>query len=371
MPPFIPRCLSFALILVSLSLSAQYQQVKLYPDLTGEELVEALIDDYTPRRVLINAENRDTLFARVYAENDSLRCVYTGYTIYLDPTKDPTQAAFMDGESNGINTEHTWPQAFGAGNEPAKTDMHHLFPTRVDVNGKRSNFPFGEIDDNQTEIWYFDRQRRSSKPSGNIDQWSEYKDGRFEPREDHKGNVARAMFYFNTIYRARANGAGAGYFELQRQTLCRWHLADPVDRKEWERSWRIASHQDGKANPFVLDCTLPERCYCEDLEERCDLSTSTEEPEPIQDLRIFPNPVQQNMTIAFELPARADVQLLLLDSQGRTVASILSEELAKGGHQLHWSPQDEGLPAGMYFTHLKISTDQRHWQNTRKMVFVP
>ncbi|MFN8329951.1 MAG: hypothetical protein U0T81_01815 [Saprospiraceae bacterium] len=46
---------------------------------------------------------------------------------------------------------------------------------------------------------------------------------------------------------------------------CVTGIQDPVDSLEWKRTFMISQYQDGKANPFVLDCTLPQRCYCEGL----------------------------------------------------------------------------------------------------------
>ncbi|MEO1627088.1 MAG: endonuclease [Bacteroidota bacterium] len=362
----------FCLTLWSTMLSAQVSQTKLFPDLSGNQLLQALVEDYKPSRVLINAENRDTLFARVYAVNDSLSCVYTGYTIYLDPRLDPTQAAFMDGESNGINTEHTWPQAFGAGNEPAKTDMHHLFPTRVDVNGRRSNFPFADIPDETTQSWFFDSRRSSRPPSTNRDAWSEYAQGSFEPREDHKGNVARAIFYFYTMYRDRADGAGPGYFEQQRETLCRWHYQDPVDEAEFDRTWRIARHQSGRPNPFVLDCSLPERCYCTDQTETCEVRTSTKQlPTSDIDFAISPNPSSDGqLTVSLTLSQAAQLQLSLWNCNGQQLTSLQSGAFANGAHQWHWNAMDQ-YPTGMYFIRLDIDSPQGRQTHTRKVVFLP
>ncbi|MCB0562372.1 MAG: endonuclease, partial [Phaeodactylibacter sp.] len=216
------------IVLVSLSLLlpqayAQYEAV--FPALDGPALIQALQSNYTPDQVLPFGNSRDTLFSRVDAHDDSLTCVYTGYTIYLDPAEDPTVAAF----SKGINTEHTYPQAFGASQEPARADMHHLYPTREDVNAARANLPFREIPDGQAQSWFYLNQQQSNIPSANRDLYSEYSSIGFEPPEAQKGDVARAMFYFYTIYRSQANAEDPNFFESQRETLCEWHIADPVD----------------------------------------------------------------------------------------------------------------------------------------------
>ncbi|MDV7400839.1 endonuclease, partial [Arthrospira platensis SPKY1] len=85
----------------------------------------------------------------------------------------------------------------------------------------------------------------------------------FEPREAVKGAIARAMFYFYTMYREEADAADPDFFRQQVQTLCQWHRQAPPDARELARTRAIARHQDGKPNPFVLDASLAERAFCE------------------------------------------------------------------------------------------------------------
>ena len=148
---------------------AQYQQQVLFPNQSGQTLLNSLVSDYKTYTVLGYGPARDTMFSLIDNKNDSLTCVYTGLRIYLNPNVDPTQDAF----SKNINTEHTWPQSFGASQEPAKSDMHHLYPTRVDVNSDRGSFPFSDIDDDRTEVWYYLDESQSNIPSTNIDLYSE------------------------------------------------------------------------------------------------------------------------------------------------------------------------------------------------------
>lgn len=305
---------------------AQYESV--FPGLDGPALIQALQENYTPDDVLPFGNSRDTLFSRVDAQNDNLTCVYTGYTIFLDPTQDPTVDAF----SKGINTEHTYPRAFGAGEEPAVADMHHLFPTREDVNAARANLPFREIPDGQAQNWFYLAQQQSTIPTTNRDLYSEYSSTGFEPPEAHKGDVARAMFYFYTIYRIQANAEDPNFFAGQRETLCEWHIADPVDDKEYQRTRKIAFYQ-GNPNPFVLDCTLAERTYCSGLSVPCDPVAVDEVSKPGGlELAVSPNPARDEAILQYRLPVGGTVQLQLFDASGRR---LVSESL---GYQ----------PAGMY-----------------------
>ena len=49
--------------------------------------------------------------------------------------------------NQGINCEHTWPQSMGANQEPQKSDLHHLYPCKSNVNSSRGNHPYSEIID--------------------------------------------------------------------------------------------------------------------------------------------------------------------------------------------------------------------------------
>jgi len=237
-------------------------QQSIYPGLEGPELREALRQDYGPDQTLGYGMARDVLFEYLDEARGELRGVYTGYAITLDPDEDPTQDAF----SKGINTEHTWPQSKGAGEEPARSDMHALYPTREGVNSARSNHPYAEIPDVETDGWYRLDQSQSQTPSSNIDEYSETDGdnpdagygGRFEPREDHKGNAARAAAYFYVIYESEAEIADPDFIDVQRGDLLDWHDQDAVDQLEYDRSQYIASKQ-GTANPFILDTTLVRR----------------------------------------------------------------------------------------------------------------
>ena len=74
-----------------------------------------------------------------------------------------TTAAFQNG--SGLNTEHAWPQTFGADALPARADMHHLYASRVNVNTDRGNLPFKDIPDNDTDRWYYLNQLLNNPPT--------------------------------------------------------------------------------------------------------------------------------------------------------------------------------------------------------------
>lgn len=226
----------------------------IFPDLEGDVLAQAVRQAYRPASVLSYRDARDTLYAIIDWQADSVRCFYTDYPHYLEPGTDPSQDLFDDGKAGGINCEHSWPRSKGSKNGQAFSDMHHLFPTRVDVNQARGNLPFGEVHDHRTRRWFYLDQELESLPSeGSIDLYSELGDGRFEPREAVKGDIARALFYIYFIYPDIADEL---FFTSQISTLRYWHEIDPPDERELRRTWLIASYQDDKPNPFIVDPEL-------------------------------------------------------------------------------------------------------------------
>lgn len=297
--------------------SQSFQAV--FPGLSGDELLDSVASNYRPGVVLDYANARDTLYASILSlEDDSLRCIYSGYTLYLDPAQDPTQYIYQNGTSLGMNTEHAYPQSKGAADGNARSDMHHLFPARIPVNEARGDAPYKEIADAQTQKWFRGTQVLTSIPTQGKDTYSEARPGiDFEPRESVKGDLARAVFYFYTVYRAQANAADPAYFESQRLTLCQWQKQDPADSAELIKTWRIAPYQDGKPNPFVLDCTLAYRCWCPETPTSCAAVSAQVPAVPIAALRLSPNPVTNAGNIAMQLPFDGELRITLRSMTGQ------------------------------------------------------
>ena len=241
-------------VLFWMPIAAQTDQIG--PTLTKAELISYLQSNYSVTNPLGYNGARDVMYGSIDNKDGNIIGVYTGFTITANTRGD----AF----AKGINTEHTWPQGLFDSNEPMRGDIHHLFPTRVEANSARSNYKFDEITDSQTTTWFFENQTQSSIPTSNIDAYSEYLSGTsFEPREDHKGNVARAIFYFWTIYQNRSNVSDdASFFNGMKDVLLAWHDLDPVDAAEVARSLG-AEQAQGNRNPFVHDTTLVRRAYFE------------------------------------------------------------------------------------------------------------
>lgn len=200
-----------------------------FEGLTDKALIQALHDAAAKHKDLGYNQARKIIFTALDNHEGKVKCVYTGRELRTD--KIPN--------ASDMNTEHTWPQSKGA-TGAAKSDLHHLFPTDSKANSQRSSYPFGEV---QKVKW--------SSPSGA--KLGTDAEGRtvFEPPPEHKGNVARAMFYFSTVY-------GKGIPAAEEAALKKWNVQDQVDAAELTRNGAIEKYQ-GNRNPFVDDATLAQR----------------------------------------------------------------------------------------------------------------
>jgi endonuclease I len=143
------------------------------------------------------------------------------------------------------NREHSWPKSHGdfGTSAPAGTDMHHLRPTDVDVNGARGSK---------------DYDNGGSLVSETTDCYTDADS--FEPRDEVKGDCARMMFYMVTRYEGDASGepdlelvdytGTSGPILGKLSTLLAWHVQDPVDDWERRRNDRVYSYQNNR-NPFI------------------------------------------------------------------------------------------------------------------------
>ena len=234
--------------------------IALAQDVIGEglyssELISFLRTNYKTNSTLGYTACRDTLYLKVDRIEGQVKGVYTNYAVSLpDNGIDPSSHLY----ENGIDCEHLWPQSMYQGSDPMKSDMHHLRPCKSNVNSSRGNKPYGENLDSNTDTWFWLNQSQSSIPSSNIDEYSESETMYFEPREDRKGDIARSMFYFYTMY---SEVADDNFFAAQKDILKDWHLQDPSNIDEINRTWAIASYQQNKPNPFIIDETLVYRAY--------------------------------------------------------------------------------------------------------------
>ncbi|MEM1114961.1 MAG: endonuclease [Bacteroidota bacterium] len=339
------RLVVLALALATASGSAQTQEV-LFPGQRGDDLIASIRAAYRP--AAITGDN-DDLYARIDSVTVGgqlgVRCVYTGLFVPFDgvPSSDPSQdiGNGFSQTGEGLNREHTWPNSLLSG--LARDDLHNLFPTQVGVNSDRGNDRFAEIPDAQATRWYRGAPpyTQTSPPTEALDEYSEIRsDISFEPREDHKGNVARALFYMAAVYGPSTNG-DFPFDAADRQTLFDWHRADPITEADQGRSARVAAFQSGRDNPFVLDSTLVRRAFFPDL-----VGTDTEAAPAGLALRLAgPNPFRTEARLVLSLPEAAPVTAEAFDALGRRVA-VLYDGPAAGEVALRLG--GAGLAPGVY-----------------------
>lgn len=329
--------LLLAFLNFSLFVKAQYHQ-PVYSSIEGQELLTLLEDNYRPNFTPASNQARDILYGQIYNVNGFVSCVYTGFTVNLPAGEDPSSAVF----AQGINAEHTMPNSLLDGSNH-NFDLHNLYPTRVEVNSDRGNFPFTDIADGQTNRWYFLDQEQSAIPSNNIDLYSEWVNGFFEPREDHKGNVARAMMYTYAVYGDAIDNNNEDFFELQRQTLCNWHIQDPVDEVEYNRTYQIASYQSNIPNPFVMDCTLASRSFCLDMDLECVLppTSAVEDLSPGLGFTMSAQTVfSDKTTITYTVEEALDLRLSIYNAQGQLISVLINERKGEGVYSIDYSSND-------------------------------
>lgn len=136
-----------------------------------------------------------------------------------------------------VNCEHTWPQSRFNQHENTNaqlTDLHHLYPANSRANSSRGNLIFADVNggavNNECTSSHRGRAIGSSETA-------------FEPPDQHKGDVARALFYFSVRYN---NPIGP----LEESFLRRWHWEDPVDQAERDRHEKVYAAQKNR-NPFI------------------------------------------------------------------------------------------------------------------------
>ena len=74
----------------------------------------------------------------------------------------------------------------------------------------------------------------------------------------------------------------------------------------------------------------------------------------------FPNPFNPTTTIAYELDAPSDVELVIYDIQGREIWSVKNHGQVAGQHQIIWDGRDfsnKAVDSGVYFS--QLSNDGR------------
>ena len=223
--------------------------------------------------VLNEYETRDTTGGQL-----AITCIYSSYNfVYTEPFGWANSA--IGGE---LSREHTFCASWMASqlgtssDDIEYSDLYNLFPAEFNhANLTRSNYPLGEV----------------------VNVTSNFNDGTFgtdadgnkvyEPRDEHKGDAARAMFYMCAAYGfvlpAVIDGFSVPYGQDQ-AILKQWNTQDPVSNWEIGRNDYINSKQ-GNRNVFI---DHPE--WINDIDFSDMTLTSIEKVNSDLNTTIFPNP---------------------------------------------------------------------------------
>ncbi len=182
-------------------------------------------------------EAREILFGKIHLESRrgdyALNEVYCRQTFYEEDGVGPGRIP----DHTQVNCEHTWPQSRFNPNENKNaqlTDLHHLFPSNSRANSSRGNLIFAEVNGGVINNECTSSHRGTAYGSSET---------AFEPPDEHKGNVARALFYFSTRYNHPIG-------PLEEEFLKKWHWQDPVDEAERSRHEKVYEAQKNR-NPYI------------------------------------------------------------------------------------------------------------------------
>lgn len=155
------------------------------------------------------------------------------------------------GEADCFNREHIFPQGVFGKRAPMKSDFFHVFPTDGYVNNRRGSLPFGEVG---AATWI---SENGSKVGFNT--FGRYSGKVFEPIDEFKGDVARALLYFATRYENQVSSWRHEMLDGSNDQVYRtwfirllvsWNKLDPVSEHEYQRN-EAGYRFQGNRNPFI------------------------------------------------------------------------------------------------------------------------
>lgn len=283
--------------------------------------------------MLNNFSLRDTTGGDTYVE-----CQYSGYKTVFSGTFTWTD--------NDFSREHVFAHSWMPGNpynspeHPAYTDQHNLFPVRMaGVNAIRSNLPFGEV---VTENYNYLGTKRGTDANGDIV---------YEPRDEIKGNIARALMYMAVTYNG-TNGTWAFPdwisfllpYGQDPEVIRQWHFEDLPDDFEIARNEYVYSVQ-GNRNPFID--SVDYACYIDFGSMNyngagCVLNVK--EVITANDVLIFPVPASNNLSVLVNNTQISGYELI--DLQGRVI--ITGKEVNAVSTDINVN----GLISGSYLLHI-------------------
>ena len=282
----------------------------------------------------------------------------------IDVYKNTSYIKYGAGNSE-YDREHTWPKSFGFPDDGSSvlpySDCHMLFLCNSSYNSSRSN----NVYDTCTVI-------TQSYPTANYNgevgvnyRQNVLPEGRWETWSGRRGDVARALLYFDVRYEGDgtepdliltddinlivASNTGSNisvaYMGIL-TTLLQWHADDPVSDRERLRNDVVYTYQHNR-NPFIdhPEWVLPIfQGYISGVDNVPLANASISS--------IYPNPFNPNTNIAFSLREAGQVRVEVFSVGGRLVRVLLNDSFDAGDHSLRWDGTDQAggpVASGAYY----------------------
>ncbi len=244
------------------------------------------------------------------------------------------QCGNYSGEGDCYNREHSWPKSWFGDASPMISDLFHLYPTDGYVNGKRSNYPYGDV---SSATW---TSLNGSKLGSCSD--AGYSGTVFEPVDSYKGDFARGYFYMSTRYYTEDSGwpgseatTGSQLKTWELNALLAWSNQDPVSQKEIDRNNAVYQIQNNR-NPFIDHPEYAALIW----DPHAGITSHVVENK----LVLSPNPASDycNLVVPGELQGK-NLDILVFSLTGVPVKSVHSEKQDNVRIDL------SAVPSGVYF----------------------
>lgn len=275
------------------------------------------------------------------------------------------QCGNYGGEGDCYNREHSWPKSWFDDDPPMNTDLFHIYPTDGYVNGRRGNYPYGEVG---TTTWI---SQNSSKVGTCT--YPGYSGTVFEPIDDYKGDFARTYFYMSVRYYNEDNGwpgspmvDGAQLEDWALAMLMDWHQQDPVSQKEIDRNEAVYAVQ-GNRNPFIDHAWFVDNIWGDPVETT--VESNYDQPPGLAISPAYPNPFNPRTVFNISVEGPQSLTITIIDISGREVYSYGKTDLTVGEHRFSWggvNGNNQPVAGGIYF----ISAETGATRAVRKLVLL-
>ncbi len=329
--------------------------------------------------------NYDETILRLFEQRDTtggqkvVTCVYSSENnVYTEPF---VWGYFSREHSYCHNWMPTNP-ADGTGTAPNNVerkeynDQHHLFPTNQNnANAPRSNYPEGEVIGTPATTYL--ACKTGNDINGNHV---------FEPRNQHKGDFARAVMYMATCYNTQNNASGVPQnwklrnpisgtiaYGQDQNLLKKWHFQDLPDAWEISRNDFIDSLQ-GNRNPFIdsiqyacyIDFSnmtyIAAPTYTTGTNAPCYVAVGIKENVLTQfEYVLAPNPTSGEFYLLIDAKLTDKFSLAITDVAGRIVYTK-PVDVINGFNSI--TVNDLKLSGGVYFVNLTYKNEKI----TRKLI---